>query len=81
MAGVKNIYVRNGDEPFWAWAQEQADAQNIPLSTWLARMIQQRKYDVGSGQAAEPAPEDLLQSIRDKAEQALAMLLAKEPES
>lgn len=71
---LKNLYVRKDDEPFWAWAQGEADAKGVALSVWVTNLIRNHKYDRGSGQAADLTPADILREIHAYSEQGLAMV-------
>lgn len=68
------MYVRNNDEVFWAWAEEQAKEKGVALSVWVTNLIRNHKYEVGAKQAAEETPVEMLAAIMAKAELALSVL-------
>lgn len=74
------MYVRNDDERFWAWAQEQAEAKGVALSVWVTNLIRNHKYDVGAKQATEETPTEMLVAAKAKIELAMSAL-RKEDES
>lgn len=82
MSGVRNIYVRRGDEGFWTWADEQAREAGVALSVWLTRLIRNRKYAEGTGEVdTEATPADIVRDIRSRADEALALLESDKEES
>ena len=78
---IRNIYVRNDDEVFWDWAEEQAAAQGVKLSRWLAVLIRNHKMELGA-KMKDPDPstvEDLIASVSDDLDRLRTLVTESSP--
>lgn len=71
---IKSIYVRKGDEPFWSWAEQEADKARVPLSKWLADLLRTQKINRSTGELPDQTPTELVQNARITLDEVLAKL-------